>query len=68
MKLKRGTYPGASEYLYFDQDLKDMRREQLESLLSRLLHYGSPGRFDVAPDVRQLLGWAEEGMKEECGL
>jgi hypothetical protein len=64
MKTKRGNYPGASEFAYFDQDINSMSTETVRSLLSFILHEAAPGEQD-SDVVYEHLKRAEEKAREQ---
>lgn len=47
MKLKRGTYPGASEFAFFNATIEEMSIEEMRSLLQCILHRASPGELNA---------------------
>lgn len=63
MKIKRGDYPGASEFAYFDKDVREMDLEECRSLLEHVLHRAAPGH-DNAEMVYRELSIAEQCWKE----
>lgn len=62
MRTKRGDYPGASEFAYFDQDVREMSLEDCRSLLECILHRAMPGEPN-APIVYYELSVAEENWR-----
>lgn len=64
MKIKRGSYAGASEFAEFDVPVSVMSREQMAALLGAILHRAMPGEkhCDV---VYRALEIAEELVREQ---
>ena len=63
MKLKRGTYPGASEFAYFDTPVEKMSAEEMRGLLQCILHRASPGELNAELVFREL-EIAEENARQ----
>ena len=64
MKIKRGSYPGASEFAEFDVPVCLMSQEQMAALLSAILHRAMPGE-EHCDVVYQALEIAEELVREQ---
>jgi hypothetical protein len=64
MILKRGTYPGASEFAYFDKDLNSMSGDTARSLLEFILHEAHPG-MDNWEIIFAALERAEQKAREQ---
>lgn len=64
MKTRRGNYPGASEFAYFDADISSMSAETARSLLNFILHEAAPGEQDAGV-VYEHLKRAEEKAREQ---
>ena len=54
MKLKRGTYPGASEFAYFDVPVGQMRKSYMRALLECILHRAATGERNAEVIFREL--------------
>jgi hypothetical protein len=54
MKIKRGIYPGASEFAYFDKDVHEMNLEECRALLECVLHRAMPGETNSEIVYREL--------------
>lgn len=59
MKVKRGDYPGASEFAYFNRDVREMSLEECRGLLECILHRAAPG-MDNADLMFKELAIAEQ--------
>jgi hypothetical protein len=64
MMTKRGNYPGASEFAYFDKEINSMSAESARSLLNFILHEAAPGEQD-SDVVYEHLKRAEEKAREQ---
>jgi hypothetical protein len=64
MKIKRGSYPGASDFAEFDIPVVLMSREQKEALLSAILHLAMPGE-EHCDVVYRALEIAERLVREQ---
>ena len=64
MKIKRGSYAGASEFAEFDVPVCMMSKEQMVALLSAILHRAMPGE-QHSRVVYQELAIAEELVREQ---
>ncbi len=64
MKIKRGSYAGASEFAEFDVPVCLMSKEQMAALLGAILHRAMPGEQDYYV-VYQALEIAEEVVREQ---
>ena len=63
MNIKRGNYPGSSEFAHFDKDFRAMNLEECRSLLECILQRASPGEIN-AVDTYSELEIAEQCWKE----
>jgi hypothetical protein len=43
MKIVRGNYPGASEFAFFNRDVREMNLEECRGLLECILQRAMPG-------------------------
>lgn len=68
MKLRKGNYPGASTFAYFDKPTENMTRKEMQSLLECILHRAMPGEQHAALMERELAiaeqQWKEGGIDE----
>ena len=64
MKIKRGSYAGASDFAEFDVPVILMSREQKEALLIAILHRAMPGE-EHCDVVYQALKIAEQLVREQ---
>lgn len=63
MRTKKGDYPGASTFAYFDRDVPEMGLEECHRLLACILHQAMPGMAN-SEIVFQALAIAEQTSKE----
>ena len=71
MKTRRGDYDGASEFVYFDRDVREMDLEECRSLLECILHRAIPGEKRADMVYRELSiaeqAWKEGGSERDAG-
>ncbi len=64
MKIKRGSYAGASEFAEFNVPVDRMSKEQMVALLGAILHRAMPGE-QHCDLVYQELEIAEQLVREQ---
>ncbi len=63
MNIKRGTYPGASQFAHFERDIYEMNLDECRDLLECILQRAMPGETS-ADFVFRELAIAEEAWRE----